>query len=250
MPGRTAYRTRRQFRALADISFYFDTTREALTARHRHDGDPAEWYRRSLYVDWPIHERHKRDVIEFADYYADATREEPRVVSRAGLEGLLAGAAAQPFRCKPYFQPGVWGGQRIKEAAGLPESMPNSAWDFELVAPENSILLGFEGDAEHIDVPFHLLMWAQAGAILGRQGGRDFGEFFPVRVNYLDTIGDSDLSTQVHPQDLYIGGRPRLQPGAGDHSGHRLRFGLRHRPRHRSVRGRALPPAVQGFHRR
>lgn len=215
-----------QFRALAGTSFYCDTTREALGARRHASAasaaadpavaaDTAEWYRRSFYVDWPVHERHKRNVIGVADYYIDATREEPRVVSRTLLERLLAGTAGQPFRCKPYFQPGVWGGQRLKQAAGLPDSMANSAWDFELVAPENSILLSFEGEADHIDVPFHLIMWAGARAILGRQGHRDFGDFFPVRINYLDTMGGGDLSTQVHPQDLYI--REHFGESIGQH---------------------------------
>jgi mannose-6-phosphate isomerase class I len=208
-----------QFRPLADVSFYWDATREALGACHCSSAgatapaaapaasDQAEWYRRSLYVDWPMHERHKRSVLSGiggVDYYVDSTRAEPRIVSRAALDRLLAAVARQPFRCKPYFQPGVWGGQRLKEAAGLPDSVANSAWDFEIVAPENSILLGVEGESDYIDIPFHVIMWAQAGAILGRQAERDFGDFFPVRINYLDTMGGSDLSTQVHPQDLYI----------------------------------------------
>ena len=43
-----------------------------------------------------------------------------------------------------------------------------------------------------------------AQSILGTQGERDFGEFFPVRINYLDTMGGTNLSCQVHPHDAFI----------------------------------------------
>lgn len=198
-----------------DLSFYWDMTREAMVARHREgcsnlgfaneEQSAGAKYKIAYYVEWPLLEKHKYQALPQVDYYVDASRNEPRFVSLPLLMELISAVSTRPFRCKPYFQPGVWGGQRLKEVANLP-SHENLAWDFELVAPENSILLGLEEREEYLEIPFSMMMWKQSEAILGQQGHYDFDTFFPIRVNYLDTIGGSNLSCQVHPHHAYIRG--------------------------------------------
>ena len=201
-----------------DFSFYLDLTREEITRRQKGDlinlaeagadrpaaASASQKYKHAYYVEWPILERYRREMLPMVEWYVDANcQTAPRLVKSSVLQEMIAAASQRPFRCKPYFQPGVWGGQRLKEAAGLDDSFINSAWDFEIVAPENSILLGVEG-GEAVEVPFSLVMAYSAQSILGTQGERDFGEFFPVRINYLDTMGGTNLSCQVHPHDAFI----------------------------------------------
>jgi mannose-6-phosphate isomerase class I len=122
--------------------------------------------------------------------------------ARLFLEGF-AYAAERPFRVRSIFMPGVWGGHRLQHLIPeLPPEWPNSAWGFEVVAPENSLTFAF-GDVA-LRVPFNLFMHFQARQILGRDNHRRFGDFFPIRFDFLDTMEGTNLSLQVHPPDAYI----------------------------------------------
>lgn len=198
----------------ADLRLYCDVPREEIIRRQRQEGLPnlgnlasggsGDRYKAAYYVEWPLLEAHKRTLLRggAVDYYVDCTdRERPVALPLAVLEQVVADVASRPFRCKPFFMPGVWGGQRLKEAAGLPPEWPNCAWDFEVVAPENAVTVDVGGVA--VTLPFHILMWLQARRIVGEQVYRQFGEFFPVRINYLDTMQGGNLSLQVHPHHTY-----------------------------------------------
>lgn len=95
-----------QIRTHLDKALYWDLTREEIIRRYhaglKNFGDSAERrkaekYKRALYVEWPILERHKRDVIGLVDFYVDGSREQPRIVSRQLLEVMIAGVAGRPF---------------------------------------------------------------------------------------------------------------------------------------------------------
>ncbi|MGE5482458.1 MAG: class I mannose-6-phosphate isomerase, partial [Bacteroidota bacterium] len=201
----------------SDLTFYCDLTREEIIRRQtsgglRNLGDdrdlsPGEKYKIGYYVEWPLLEDYKRfllrEVDRPVDFYVDANDDDkPAILPRELLLEAVADVSSRPFRCKPFFMPGVWGGQRMKEVAQLPAEYANSAWDFEIVAPENGIILGIGG--ERITIPFHLLMWFRAQPILGDLAYRYFGEYFPIRFDYLDTMQGTNLSLQVHPHHSYI----------------------------------------------
>ena len=65
----------------------------------------------------------------------------------------------QPFRLVPYFDPGVWGGQWMKEICNLDKNQENFAWCFDGVAEENSIYLSY-GDVR-IESPAMNLILSQ-----------------------------------------------------------------------------------------
>jgi mannose-6-phosphate isomerase class I len=170
------------------------------------DQDRGRWprYKRSFYIDWPVQDRHFFAVLPACDFLIDIhdTASPAFVEVQFLLEGL-AYAAERPFRVRSLFMPGVWGGHRLQHLIpGLPAEWPNSAWGFEVVAPENSLTFAF-GDVA-LRVPFNLFMHFQAARILGQNNHRRFGDFFPIRFDFLDTMDGTNLSLQVHPPDAYI----------------------------------------------
>lgn len=171
------------------------------------DRDRGNWerYKRSFYVDWPVLNRHQFSALPACDLLVDITTpSEPTFVPVTDAMRAFGSVAQQPFRVRSLFMPGVWGGTRLRELIpDLPEEWPNCAWGFELVGPENTVTFEFDGGVK-VRTAFDLLMHHQAGAILGHRHHRRFGDFFPIRFDFLDTIGGSHLSCQVHPDDAYI----------------------------------------------
>ena len=110
--------------------------------------------------------------------------------------------AQKPFRTVPYFDPGVWGGQWMKEVCNLNVNQPNYAWSFDGVPEENSILFDYDGVT--VELPAMDLVLYQPKELLGEQVYSRFGAEFPIRFDFLDTMEGQNLSLQVHPLTEYI----------------------------------------------
>jgi mannose-6-phosphate isomerase class I len=201
-------------RLYSDVALYTSVPRETIFVASEagigrnlgDDQDRGRWtrYKRSFYIDWPVQDRHFFAVLPACDFLVDMhdTARPAFVEVKLFLEGL-AYAAQRPFRVRSLFMPGVWGGHRLQELIpGLPPEWPNSAWGFEVVAPENSMTFAF-GDIA-LRIPFNLFLHFQAARILGHDNHRRFGDFFPIRFDFLDTMEGTNLSLQVHPPDDYI----------------------------------------------
>lgn len=90
----------------------------------------------------------------------------------------------------------------MKEVCDLDRSVVNYAWCFDCVPEENSLRLGF--GRERLELPAIDLVFAQARALLGEPVQARFGDEFPIRFDFLDTMGGGNLSFQVHPLTEYI----------------------------------------------
>jgi mannose-6-phosphate isomerase class I len=157
---------------------------------------------RLFYVDWPMLDRHKQALAGRIDRFVDLSEAaRPRSLAGDALRETLHALAGMPFRARPAFLPGPWGGQWLRRVLGVTTDAPNLAWSYELITPEGGVLLGTD---EPIEVGFELLMAEQAERVLGAEAAECFGLSFPIRFDYLDTLEGGHLSIQCHPSDAYM----------------------------------------------
>ena len=160
-------------------------------------------YKRAFFIDWRVADRLKRATMARWDFLLDTTTPAtPKLITGAAHLAGLAAAAARPFRVVPFFDPGPWGGQWMKEVCALPEGPPNYAWCFDCVPEENSLLLEFAA-GYRVEIPASNLVFHQPVALLGEAVYGRFGAEFPIRFDFLDTIQGGNLSFQVHPTTEY-----------------------------------------------
>jgi len=123
-----------------DLLIYCDMARWEIQQRQR-SGEvtnlglqnfaerPQAKYKRAYFVDWRVADRLKKDLIPRIDFLLDTNqRDQPKMITGAQhLQGLQS-AAHRPFRVVPFFDPGPWGGQWMKEVCDLPREAENYAW--------------------------------------------------------------------------------------------------------------------------
>ncbi|GHJ39413.1 class I mannose-6-phosphate isomerase [Streptomyces sp. TS71-3] len=156
--------------------------------------------RRLLYVDWPLLDRHRDDMAERIDRWFDVTDTvEPTSISGAALRETCRSLATRPFRTRPTFNTTPWGGHWGQETLGHNPDAENTALGYELIAPESGVLLG-DDPARCVEVPFQLVVALSPADVLGPAVHELFGTSFPIRFDYLDTVGGGNLSVHCHPR--------------------------------------------------
>ena len=168
------------------------------------DERPSLKYKRAFFVDWRAADRLKARLLPTIDLLLDTNvPNHPKAISGEVFRRSLAAVVRRPFRVVPFFDPGPWGGHWMERVCGLPPSdAPNHAWCFDCVPEENSLLLGF-GDLR-VEIPSIDLVLAHPQELLGSNIHSRFGAEFPIRFDFLDTMGGGNLSLQVHPLTSYI----------------------------------------------
>ena len=196
-----------------DILVYADMTRWEIQLRYRkgmpnykqenRDEDFLRKYKRGFFVEWRIADKHKVSLYGDIDFYLDTnTENHPNMVTGEAFFAGLDALTRQPFSLVPYFDPGVWGGQWMKEVCRLDKDEWNYAWCFNGVPEENCIYLRY-GDVR-IQSPAMNLTLGRPREFLGEKNFARFGAEFPIRFDFLDTMGGQNLSLQVHPLTEYI----------------------------------------------
>jgi len=163
-----------------------------------------QMYKRCYFVDWVLLNKHRRAILERIRVVADCQHpENPTWIPVEKLKEAVRTMTRNVFRVRPWFEPGAWGGQWLKRhIPGIAPGEINYAWSFELITPENGIVL--ESGGVTLEVSFDYLMLYDAAAVVGTGFAPRFGEEFPIRFDFLDTIQGGNLSIQCHPSVSYI----------------------------------------------
>jgi mannose-6-phosphate isomerase class I len=160
-------------------------------------------YKRGYFVDWRVCDRLKKELFPKMDFILDTNKTgHPKMIEPGLMFSALKKTALQPFRVVPYFEPGPWGGQWMKEVCDLDKSQLNFAWCFDCVPEENSLVLNVSGTM--FEIPSINLVFCESRNLLGEPVEARFGQEFPIRFDFLDTMDGGNLSLQVHPVTQYI----------------------------------------------
>jgi mannose-6-phosphate isomerase class I len=199
----------------ADVKVYADMARWEIQLRMRkhevhglgvkNSNEPFNLqYKRGFFVDWRVCDKFKRKWMPECDYLLDTNKaDNPKLVEMALIKKGLLKASSEPFRVVPFFDPGPWGGHWMEKVCDLEtDGKPNHAWCFDCVPEENSLLLEIGG--EIVEIPSIDVVFFQSRRLLGDEVEARFGKEFPIRFDFLDTMGGGNLSLQVHPDTAYI----------------------------------------------
>lgn len=193
---------------------YADMARWEIQQRfHRHEvrglgidnrEDPVSvQYKRGLFIDWRVLDLHKDKLTDRVSYWLDTNDAAmPGMIDRETFLKGMELTSHSPFRVVPFFDPAPWGGQWMKKVCSLDPERQNYGWCFDCVPEENSLYLEVNGI--RFELPSQDLILTKSREVLGEAVEARFGKDFPIRFDFLDTMGGGNLSLQVHPTTQFI----------------------------------------------
>ncbi len=156
--------------------------------------------RRCYYCDFEVAVGLRKELLQedICDYYFESDHvDDMKMLPREALRDVFASLAAYPFRCKPVYLEGVWGGSYFTRIRHLPRTMRNCAWVFDLIPMEVSILV--EVGETVVEFPFCSFFMKEGDRVLGPSVVKKFGGYFPIRFNWDDSWHSSgNMSIQCH----------------------------------------------------
>ena len=163
-----------------------------------------EMMRRAYYVDFEAALTLRRKLIHSGKitHYIDSTDfDEYKMLDKEAFCELTEKLSIMPFRNKPVYLEGVWGGQYVKSLRNV-DDMKNIAWVFDFIPMEVSVVAKIGNDL--FEMPFYTVLQAQEKNIMGQACVDKFGGYFPIRFNYDDTFHSAgNMSIQVHSDSQY-----------------------------------------------
>lgn len=201
------------FSPFTNLKAYIDVTPKSAAIRAREgrlinvgDKTPrpfAELMRRNYFVDFEIILKNRKRLLtqNEIDFYICGDHDEDFVLmSGQNLEVILSSLARYPFRTKPVYLEGIWGGEFIRKVRRLPSEYKNIAWVFDMIPMEVSIVV--DADGREVEFPFFTFIQKCPTPIMGEKCTERFGGYFPIRFNYDDTYhSNGNMSIQVHPYE-------------------------------------------------
>ncbi len=205
-----------KIKELADIVIWLDVAPKNVVLRAKNGrminvGDKLAkpfrtMMRRAYYVDFEAALMLRREVLhkDLVDFYIDSTDLDCyKMLDKYAFSEVTDKMSSMPFRNKPVYLEGVWGGQYVKKIRNVPdEEMNNIAWVFDFIPMEVSVVAKV-GDSL-FEMPFYTLLQKQEVKIMGEKCVEKFDGYFPIRFNYDDTFHSTgNMSIQVHSGSEY-----------------------------------------------
>lgn len=166
----------------------------------------SETMRRNYYIDFENAVELRWNLIKKGglDLYISADEpERMRMLPFSALRQVFDSVRRKPFRCRPVYLEGVWGGFWFTKLRNLPKEMKNCAWVFDMIPMEVSLAVDIDG--KELEVPFFTFVQEQGRKLLGDRAYDMFGGYFPIRFNYDDTYhSNGNMSIQCHPDETYV----------------------------------------------
>lgn len=214
-------------RKLYDIIFYVDMTIEDLFRRWRETGqiyalgskrdsliplDPKRFF----YVDYVLLRKHKKYLLKYIDWYIIDEGHQYKMISASLMNRICSDLADGPIRPKPFYIPGVWGGEWLKSLKPklkkvlLSPDVPVS-WEIDIVDILQSVRVSLNGTV--LEMPFLIVLWKEAKRLLGEHVYKKYRGRLPLTMSYDDTYNSGSLAKgeglaiQVHPGRSYLKGR-------------------------------------------
>lgn len=163
--------------------------------------------RRNYFVDFEVEVRLRRELLQqdLLDLYLLGNEEgRYQMMEADDLEQILDRLVRYPFRAKPVYLDGIWGGEFIRKARKIPEDISeNIAWIFEFIPMEVSIVVDL--GEKLVDLPFSTFVQKKGVEMMGQRCVDEFEGYFPIRFNYDDTWhSNGNMSIQVHPDEDFV----------------------------------------------
>ena len=162
--------------------------------------------RRCYYCDFEVAVHLRRELLAApgnVDYYVENDHpDDMKLLPFQAFSEITASLSDYPFRCKPVYLEGVWGGTYMKKLRKLPQEMRNAAWVFDLIPMEVSILVDVAGTV--LELPFSTFFMKEGDKVLGPEVVKKFGGYFPIRFNWDDSYHSTgNMSIQCHSGSAY-----------------------------------------------
>ena len=175
---------------------------KALGIDNRKDAVSLQ-YKRGYFNDWRVCDKYKESLFDKVDFWLDThIATERKMIDQTTFFKGIEETVHSPFRVVPFFDPAPWGGQWMKEVCDLDPEKENYGWCFDCVPEENSLY--FEVNGVRFELPSVDLVLLKTRELLGEPVEARFGKDFPIRFDFLDTVGGGNLSVQVHPTTQFI----------------------------------------------
>lgn len=204
-----------RFRPLYDTKCFFDLTPKTSILRIRR-GEYVNIgkkrpdiinrvIRRCYYCDFEMAVCSRRELLQnnVPDFWF--LSDDPQNIQMLTYEAfadICAQLVKYPFRAKPCYIEGVWGGSYMKRHRNLPEQMRNAAWVFDFIPMEVSVVV--EAGSKKLDINFCSFVCREGENLMSKDAVEKFHGYFPIRFNYDDSYHSTgNMSIQCHSGSAY-----------------------------------------------
>ena len=200
----------KELRPLYDVRCWFDITPmnsmlriragEYANLGKKHTGIINRTIRRCYYCDFENAVQLRKALFASGEidwFFLDNDRANLQMMPFEAFADICAQLVKYPFRAKPCYLEGVWGGSYMKERRHLPEKMRNAAWVFDFIPMEVSVLV--EAGSEKLDINYCSFVHKEGVNLMGEKCVRKYKGYFPIRFNWDDSYHSTgNMSIQCH----------------------------------------------------